>query len=354
MPVAHPGEVQAAVDRVGESRDLGIAREALAGAQDAAEEQRRVDRRDLALPLTRSSVHVDPVIEPAAMMLEPIGEGPQRRARAQDGLLPRHPAALGGDAQAGETEPHRGDAAHLDVVVARRRAIGPRSIADDAGGRVGLLPEELKRPLRQILEKGLLGGGERRPRRPGRPRRRLRGQARRQQQRRDGGKTASGARAHVEGGCEGSGVLEAGLQRDRRPDSDVEASREVQQRWRGADLEAGGLGHGVVADVRVRRLQRPWRVMDIHPHGTASGTTGEQAVALGEPVRQRVRCRTLHLTGRAVPGVEVGFRCARVRACARGTAPRRRRRPHACRRGSRADETTSAPPSRRRASWRRG
>ena len=37
-------------------------------------------------------------------------------------------------------------------------AVGPRAVADDAGLRVGLLPEEHERPLRQILEQRVVCG----------------------------------------------------------------------------------------------------------------------------------------------------------------------------------------------------
>ena len=160
VAVAHPVEIEAVVDRRGEARDLGIAGEALAHAEDPTHQQRRVDRRHLALPLARPSVDVDPVVEPALLVRLPFGKGAQRGARALEDRVAWLPAALRGDAHAGQAEADRGDAADLDVVVARRRAVGARSVADDPRCRIGLLPEERERAPRQILEGRVVGGGE--------------------------------------------------------------------------------------------------------------------------------------------------------------------------------------------------
>ena len=41
-------------------------------------------------------------------------------------------------------------------------AVGPGSIADEAGLRIGLLPEEHEGPARQVLEERIVGRAERR------------------------------------------------------------------------------------------------------------------------------------------------------------------------------------------------
>ena len=166
MAVAHPVEIEAVVDHRGQAWDLGIAGEALADTEDAAHQQRRVDRRHFALPLARPGVDVDPVIEPAVLVLLPLGKRAQRRARALEDGLARLPAPFRRDAHPRQAEADRRDAADLDVVVARRRSVGARSVADDARRRIGLLPEERERAPRQILEERVvIGGGRTRLRR---------------------------------------------------------------------------------------------------------------------------------------------------------------------------------------------
>ena len=80
------------------------------------------------------------------------------------------------DAQAGQPEAGRGDAAHVPVRFVVGRAVGAAAVADEAGPRVGFVPEEAERPPRQVLEERLVVGGEGGPR--GRSRRRRSGGSR--------------------------------------------------------------------------------------------------------------------------------------------------------------------------------
>src|SRR5687768_18165565 len=132
MSGEHPGEIDAPVDRVGQAGDLAVRGEALADGQDTGDEQRRIDRRQLAVPFPRAGTDVDEVKEPPALVRHPRGEEAQRCPGTLDGRRPRYPAAIGGNAETAETETDRRDTADVARVGVHRRASGTRAIADDA------------------------------------------------------------------------------------------------------------------------------------------------------------------------------------------------------------------------------
>ena len=93
------------------------------------------------------------MIEPAVFLRHLLGEPAQRRLGAVDCARAWLPAAGGGDAQPAQSEANGRDAADMGGVFAGGTTVGARAVADDAGADVRLLPEERKRPPRQILEK---------------------------------------------------------------------------------------------------------------------------------------------------------------------------------------------------------
>ena len=109
----HPGEVDASVDRIGRPDDRGIRFEASPHREHAGEEQRRVDRRQLALPRARAGAHVHEMVEPAVLLRTSPGEERQRRPYARENLRSRDPAAFGRDAHARQAEADRRDAADV-------------------------------------------------------------------------------------------------------------------------------------------------------------------------------------------------------------------------------------------------
>jgi hypothetical protein len=73
----------------------------------------------------------------------------------------------GGDAQAAQAEADRGDAADIPRLAVNRQAVGSRTIPDEARGGIGLLPEELTRPPREVVEKPVVFGRKGGPLTPG-------------------------------------------------------------------------------------------------------------------------------------------------------------------------------------------
>jgi hypothetical protein len=141
----HPLEIHALIDSVGVPRHVGVVAEAAPYRQNAREEQRCVDRRQLALPLPRTGLQVDEVVEPAMLLRHLLGEPTQRRLGALDCCSPRLPAASGGNAQAAQPEADGRDAADAGGVLAGGTPVGPRPVPDDAGAGIRLFPEERKR-----------------------------------------------------------------------------------------------------------------------------------------------------------------------------------------------------------------
>lgn len=101
MAVEHPAEVNAVVNPVREANDFRIAGEALLYSENTAEQQRRVDRGDLAVPAPVACFCVEPVVEPAALMKGSRIEKAQRDASAFDRLAAWNPIPISGDAESG-------------------------------------------------------------------------------------------------------------------------------------------------------------------------------------------------------------------------------------------------------------
>src|SRR5437868_5824711 len=100
----HPREINALVNLRGEAHDLSVVSKTLARGQHAREQQRRVNRRDFALPTPRARLLIDPVIEPAVRLERALGEEVERRTHTLACFGALQPTALRGDAQGRQPE----------------------------------------------------------------------------------------------------------------------------------------------------------------------------------------------------------------------------------------------------------
>lgn len=154
----HPAEVHRGVERVRPAGDLRVVGKAAACGQHAAQRQRRVDARDLAVPHARTRARIHPVVEEALHPRRTLVQEAQRQAGAGARLVAGQEAALRGHAQTRQVEAAGRDAGHVTVVGIVGRAIGPGPVAHEAGGRLGLLFEVAERTPFQIVEQGLVVG----------------------------------------------------------------------------------------------------------------------------------------------------------------------------------------------------
>ena len=146
--------LDAAVERVGQLADLlllgRVAVVELLREEDPHHQQRRVDRRELGVPVARAVLHVEEVVEeaPAAgragglRPLRGVQEKAERRERPLGGLLAGDVAALDADAVGREPEPDGGDAGEGRV---------GRTVGDEPVRRVRRLPEPGERPRLHVL-----------------------------------------------------------------------------------------------------------------------------------------------------------------------------------------------------------
>ena len=72
-------------------------------------------------------------------------------------------------------------------------------------------------------------------------------------------------------------------------------------------VDPGSVSHGVQTDLRKGRLQRPRVVVDVAAPQPAVARRGIEAIALGEPVRERPGRRVVHRSRRSVTRVERGL-----------------------------------------------
>src|SRR5688572_19044430 len=74
----HPRKIDALINQRCETHDLRILTKALSCGKHAAKQQRRIDRRDLALPSSFAGFPVYEVVEPATLMWRAFGVKAQR------------------------------------------------------------------------------------------------------------------------------------------------------------------------------------------------------------------------------------------------------------------------------------
>src|SRR5271170_1700035 len=133
----------------------------LAAGEDAAKQDRRIDGRDLRVPQSLAGIDVGEVIEESAMRGQGSPKKGEGRQHAQASVLVRDKAALVCNADGGKAKTGGGDAAHHPGVVGARVA----AVLDQAGLRIGLLPEIEKTGVLQIVQELLIlrrEGGRRR------------------------------------------------------------------------------------------------------------------------------------------------------------------------------------------------
>lgn len=128
MTVEHPAKVNAVINPGREPDDLRIAREALLDRENSGQQQRGIDRRDLAVPAAVAGLCVEPVIEPTALLKRTRIEEAQGVARAFDCAAACNPIAFRGDAKSGEAETRSRDARNVTMTFGQRRTIHPRAI----------------------------------------------------------------------------------------------------------------------------------------------------------------------------------------------------------------------------------
>ena len=157
-PVLRPGPFDPAVDQLGEVADLllgaRVAVEVHLRGQHAAEQQRRVDRRQLGRAEALPVLHVQEVIvEPAIAghpvlvgSLRGVREEAQRAQRAQPRLAARDEAALRADHVGRQGEADAGGAGE------RRRRI---AIRREAVLLVGRVPEEAESAPLEVVDDGI-------------------------------------------------------------------------------------------------------------------------------------------------------------------------------------------------------
>src|SRR5436309_6128528 len=84
--VQHPGPVDTLVDFRGKVLDFGIG-EMLAGGEDSAEQQRRINGRDFALPLTLAAIHINEVVVETVLVRKLLPDESERGANAGGNLF---------------------------------------------------------------------------------------------------------------------------------------------------------------------------------------------------------------------------------------------------------------------------
>jgi hypothetical protein len=157
-PVLRPGPLDPAVDQLGQVTDLffgaRVAIEVHLRRQHAAEQQRRIDRRQLGRAEALPVLHVQEVVEETTVAGHPgfvgtlrrVGEEAQRAQRAQPRLAARHEAALRADHVGRQGEADAGRAGE------RRRRIAIRGEAVLLARRV---PEEAESAPLQVVDDGI-------------------------------------------------------------------------------------------------------------------------------------------------------------------------------------------------------
>ena len=106
--IQHPRPVHAFVNFCGELLDLLVV-EILPRGEDAAQQNRSIDGRDLALLPALPSLHVDEVIEKTMFVVQIVGEKLQCPARSFENLGMFSEFALIADAQAGQAKSRGSD-----------------------------------------------------------------------------------------------------------------------------------------------------------------------------------------------------------------------------------------------------
>src|SRR5205085_143023 len=154
MTRKHPREINALVNLCGETHDLPVVTKTLARGQHTREQQRRVNRRDFALPTPLARLLIDPMIEPAMRLERALGEETERRTHTRACFSASKPTISGRDANGRQPETCGGTAGDVIAVFmfAGRRAVCVCAVEDETCLWVSLLPEVAEGALLKVYE----------------------------------------------------------------------------------------------------------------------------------------------------------------------------------------------------------
>jgi hypothetical protein len=127
----------------------------LSNGQNTGKKQSGIDRRDFAVPTSFTRPRVEPVIEPAALLVRARFEEAQRIECALSCLRLCDPFPICGDAERRQTKTCGGDTGDILVTGVERFSIHARPIRYKPRIRIGLFPEILKRATLKIVKKRL-------------------------------------------------------------------------------------------------------------------------------------------------------------------------------------------------------
>src|ERR1041384_69522 len=99
VAIEHPTKVNAPVDAIAKIHDLPIVAKALSHSEHTRKQQRSIDRRNFAIPTSRTALRIHPVIEPAALLKSARVKKTQGVARALERLRSVDPISVDGDAE---------------------------------------------------------------------------------------------------------------------------------------------------------------------------------------------------------------------------------------------------------------
>ena len=128
--------------------------EMFAAGEDAAEQNRGVDGRDLGIPHALAGVDVGEVIEKSAMIGKLLREEVESGDHAFDGIAAGNEAALVGDSDCGKAKAGGRDAGYNSLIVDADVA----TIFNEAGLVAGLFPKKEEAGIFDFVEKLIVFG----------------------------------------------------------------------------------------------------------------------------------------------------------------------------------------------------
>src|SRR5881275_2629114 len=155
--IEHPGPIDALIDLRGEILNFLVSK-ILPRRENAAQENRRINRGKFALLPARASLQVDEVEEKSMLVVQDVGEEAQRVANALANFRGLAVAAMIANAETGQAKSRGRDARHRSRIVAVREG----AILHLASLGAGLIPEEIKADALDFIEQLLVGALERR------------------------------------------------------------------------------------------------------------------------------------------------------------------------------------------------
>jgi hypothetical protein len=150
--IAKPVPVHLGQQPVDQGRDGGLGK-ILARDNRPGEEDRGINRGELALPRARTAVHFHEMIEEAALSRCPRGQKLKHQTHLPHRLSTADPAALDGN-DPGRQRKAGGRDARLALA---RGAVGPSTVPHESGDRVGLFDKKLESGPLHLLQQCMVG-----------------------------------------------------------------------------------------------------------------------------------------------------------------------------------------------------